>query len=60
MDQRLLSLRDCKYFVLDEVDEMFSMGFIEDIKDVIAAVPEGAQGVFASATVDLALARAWY
>ena len=52
LDQRILSLRDCSYFVLDEVDEMFSMGFIDDVKAILSKLPSERQGMFVSATIN--------
>ncbi|MEZ4754989.1 MAG: DEAD/DEAH box helicase [Bdellovibrionota bacterium] len=46
-----LNVRDCKFFVLDEADEMFSMGFYEAVEEIISYVPEPAQGLFVSATI---------
>ena len=49
--QKKLSLRSCKYFVLDEADEMFSMGFLQDIRAILSHLPKERQGVFVSATI---------
>ena len=46
-----LIVEDCQFFVLDEADEMFSMGFYEDVEEIIKYVPEPAQGLFVSATI---------
>lgn len=46
-----LDLSALKYFVLDEADEMFSMGFTEDVEQILKSIPEVAQGLFVSATV---------
>lgn len=51
MNQGYISLRDIKYCVLDEADHMLDMGFIHDIKRVIAALPEKRQSLFFSATM---------
>lgn len=40
-----------KQLVIDEADEMFNMGFIEDVKAIIAALPKSRQTVLASATI---------
>lgn len=40
MNQGFVSLKDVEYFVLDEADQMLDMGFIHDIKKVIARLPK--------------------
>lgn len=49
--QGYISLRDVKYFVLDEADQMLDMGFIHDIKKIIAKLPAKRQSLFFSATM---------
>lgn len=39
MNQGYISLKGIKYFVLDEADRMLDMGFIHDIKKIIAKLP---------------------
>ena len=51
MSQGYISLKDVKYFVLDEADHMLDMGFIHDIKKVIAELPKNRQSLFFSATM---------
>ena len=51
MDQGYISLRDVKYFVLDEADRMLDMGFIHDIKKILAKLPRERQSLFFSATM---------
>lgn len=51
INQRHISLRDIEYFVLDEADQMLDMGFIHDIKKVIALLPKNRQSLFFSATM---------
>lgn len=51
MDQGFISLRDIKYFVLDEADRMLDMGFINDIRKIIAKLPDKRQSLFFSATM---------
>ena len=46
-----LVLRKCRYFVVDEADEMFSMDFIEDVRAILSRLPRQRQGIFASATI---------
>ncbi|MCB0359060.1 MAG: DEAD/DEAH box helicase, partial [Bdellovibrionales bacterium] len=49
--QKKLSLRHCRYFVLDEADEMLSMGFLEDVRAILSRLPNRRQGLFISATI---------
>lgn len=51
INQRVLSLKDIRYFVLDEADRMLDMGFIHDIRKVLALLPEKRQSLFFSATM---------
>lgn len=51
MDQRFVKLDHIKMFVLDEADRMLDMGFIHDVKKVIARVPAKRQTILFSATM---------
>ncbi len=51
ISQGFISLRYIKYFVLDEADQMLDMGFIHDIKKIIAKLPVKRQSLFFSATM---------
>jgi ATP-dependent RNA helicase RhlE len=51
MNQGFISLNDIEYFVLDEADRMLDMGFIHDIKKIIAKLPKNRQSLFFSATM---------
>lgn len=51
MNQNYISLKDIKLFVLDEADRMLDMGFINDIKKIIARLPVKRQSLFFSATM---------
>ena len=51
MNQGFLSLHDVEIFVLDEADRMLDMGFIHDVKKIIAALPKKRQSLFFSATM---------
>ncbi|AKJ30023.1 DEAD/DEAH box helicase [Caldimonas brevitalea] len=48
--QGTLDLSKIEYFVLDEADRMLDMGFIHDIKKVLAIVPAQKQSLLFSAT----------
>ncbi|MBU0475822.1 MAG: DEAD/DEAH box helicase [Bacteroidetes bacterium] len=51
MNQGHLSLKDVEIFVLDEADRMLDMGFIHDVKKMIAVLPKKRQSLFFSATM---------
>lgn len=51
MDQGYVRLNDIEYFVLDEADRMLDMGFIHDIRKIIAKLPSKRQSLFFSATM---------
>jgi len=51
MNQGFISLNTIEYFVLDEADRMLDMGFINDIKKIIATLPAKRQSLFFSATM---------
>ncbi len=51
MQQGIISLRDIEYFVLDEADHMLDMGFIHDIRKIMAKLPTQRQSLFFSATM---------
>ncbi len=51
MNQGFISLKDVEYFVLDEADRMLDMGFINDIKKIIAKLPVKRQSLYFSATM---------
>ncbi|SOD82945.1 DEAD/DEAH box helicase [Spirosoma fluviale] len=51
MNQGFVGLRDVQFFVLDEADRMLDMGFIHDVKKVIAKLPTHRQSLFFSATM---------
>jgi ATP-dependent RNA helicase RhlE len=51
MDQRIVTLKDVKVFILDEADRMLDMGFIQPIRRIAAAVPGGRQTLLFSATM---------
>ena len=51
INQRALTLGDIEVFVLDEADQMLDMGFIRDIKKIVAMLPKQRQSLFFSATM---------
>lgn len=51
MQQGVVSLSSIKYFVLDEADRMLDMGFVQDVKRIIAHLPHQKQTLFFSATM---------
>ncbi len=51
MSQGEVSLVNLSCFVLDEADRMLDMGFIHDVRKVIAALPKRRQSLFFSATM---------
>jgi len=51
MNQRKLTLSNVEFFVLDEADRMLDMGFIHDIKKIIARLPQKRQSLFFCATM---------
>ena len=51
LNQRLLSLREVEIFVLDEADRMLDMGFIHDIRRIVAQLPARRQTLMFSATM---------
>ncbi|WP_316840488.1 DEAD/DEAH box helicase [Pedobacter gandavensis] len=51
MNQGFINLKEVEIFVLDEADRMLDMGFIHDVKKVIAKLPVKRQTLFFSATM---------
>jgi ATP-dependent RNA helicase RhlE len=51
IQQRVLSLHNIQYFVLDEADRMLDMGFVHDVKRIISKLPVKRQTLFFSATI---------
>jgi ATP-dependent RNA helicase RhlE len=57
INQKLVDLKHIKIFILDEADRMLDMGFINDVKKIIAKIPEKKQTLLFSATMPPAIAR---
>ena len=51
LKQKELSLKSLRFFILDEADEMLSMGFERDLRAVLEYLPEERQSLLFSATV---------
>ncbi|QQL51345.1 DEAD/DEAH box helicase [Mucilaginibacter ginkgonis] len=51
MNQRFVNLSHLQVLILDEADRMLDMGFVNDVKKIIAKVPAKRQTLFFSATM---------
>lgn len=51
MRRKALSLKFLHTLVLDEADEMLNMGFIDDVKEIVATTPQSRQTLLFSATM---------
>lgn len=51
MQQGFVHLNELQFFVLDEADRMLDMGFVNDVKKVIAKLPPKRHSLFFSATM---------
>jgi len=51
VSQRIVNLQHIELFVLDEADRMLDMGFVNDVKKIIAKIPVKRQTLFFSATM---------
>ncbi|MFP4187085.1 MAG: DEAD/DEAH box helicase [Acholeplasmataceae bacterium] len=49
--QKIIDLAGIEYFVLDEADRMLDMGFIHDVKRILAHIPKKRQTMLFSATL---------
>lgn len=57
MGQKLLDISSVECFVLDEADQMLDMGFINDVKRIIAYLPKKRQTLLFSATMPKEIAE---
>jgi ATP-dependent RNA helicase RhlE len=51
MQQKLVRLDQVTHFVLDEADRMLDMGFVNDVRRIVATLPRKRQTLFFSATM---------
>jgi ATP-dependent RNA helicase RhlE len=51
MGRGYVNLKDLEFFVLDEADRMLDMGFLPDVKRVLAKLPKDRQNLLFSATM---------
>ena len=51
IEQGYVDLSGVEFFVLDEVDRMLDMGFLRDVKRIVALLPRKRQSLFFSATL---------
>ena len=55
--QRRADLSRCEVLVIDEADRMFDMGFIRDVRKIVAMMPDERQTLLFSATMPAEVAR---
>lgn len=57
MRQKILDLSSVQTVILDEADEMLSMGFVEDIENILSQTPDHRQTTLFSATMPKLIRR---
>ncbi|MDJ0789847.1 MAG: DEAD/DEAH box helicase [Myxococcota bacterium] len=57
LQQKQLDLSEIETLVLDEADHMFDMGFLPDIRKILAALPDDRQNLLFSATMPREIRR---
>lgn len=57
VNQQYIRLNDIRFFVLDEADRMLDMGFVHDVKKIIAMLPAKRQTLMFSATMPSEIQR---
>lgn len=55
MERRALDISHVSFAILDEADEMLSMGFVEDIENILSVTPEDKKMLMFSATMPSAI-----
>ncbi len=53
MRRRSINLANIEVLVIDEADRMFDMGFINDVRKIVSALPQKRQTMLFSATISL-------
>jgi ATP-dependent RNA helicase RhlE len=57
MNQKHVDLRSVEVLVLDEADRMLDMGFVRDVRKIVAALPHKRQSLLFSATMPQEITR---
>ena len=57
VNRRHADLSRCEYLIIDEADRMFDMGFIRDLRKIVAMLPDERQTLLFSATMPAEVAR---
>jgi len=57
VNQRHADLSDCEYLIIDEADRMLDMGFIRDVRKIVAKLPDERQTLLFSATMPAEVAK---
>jgi ATP-dependent RNA helicase RhlE len=57
VNQRHADLGACEYLIIDEADRMLDMGFIRDVRKIVAKLPDERQTLLFSATMPAEVAR---
>jgi ATP-dependent RNA helicase RhlE len=52
IDRGALKMNEFEHIVLDEMDQMLDMGFIDDIREILSCMPETRHSLFFSATIN--------
>ncbi|HSG96295.1 MAG TPA: DEAD/DEAH box helicase, partial [Afifellaceae bacterium] len=57
VNQRHADLSACEYLIIDEADRMLDMGFIRDVRKIVAKLPDERQTLLFSATMPAEITR---